>query len=925
MKKTWKKLFGKATAFVAATAVILSVFNFSAFADEEDNWTEDWNQASPDDGFSQAAPQEYCEIYGHVKDSGVILQNPTCVSEGIIQYHCAVCGIDMITEYVSPTGHVSDDGTVVKNPTTIEPGEIEYRCTVCGMVLREEAIPVTSKRDLPNAVFDTVSCALSNIPDNSTVMINGAVISDNASGSISLQFGFPNPGDYTIKVRANGTEAQAASDPQSIHTHKPAAPAHVQTVSEPAKGGNGYIGGVDISMEYSYADQDTWIACTHSSQPVTAGIYIVRYRATPTSVPSDSVEVVVAKERQDKPQTPSAAFDAVNHQLTNLVSGMVYSTNAGDTWTKVDAAAVKLSQDAVNQAVAYKTIWVKNIVDGMESDVQTVAVLRQAQPTGLSTVPATSGNNGVIKGVGTDMQYRKEGSDAWIDIGSSEVAGLSKGKYHVRRKAIGATVESNPVDVVVDDKASGGREATPTAQFNAYNMHIDGVSGCRISYDGGNTWTDKISNSTYILDESKISLSRGIVLYRPGNGSTTTDSNRQYIPVTKQPTPVGITATSATPTVPGTIAGVDVTMQYKPANQANWIDVNSNVIAVAAGTYYVRRHGYAQSLPSDWVTVVIKAQTVVTPIAPGTVVPSDTGKKNDTSDANANKKDDAKKEEKTDNRKEEEKKEPEKTETGAADSETPSDDSNAVQSTEAVIVDLSQSSSVDAEVFVEAASQTAPLVLVADASAVWSVAPADINVDEVKNLGSVDLGITENTDSIPKDVVDTVVDSAKAQVVDHTFDIKHEGDFGFKANLTLKVDNTAKGKYAVLYYYNKAAGTMDFIGCSPVNDDAEATFTLTHASSYAVIISNEKLSGAPAKDIEVSQVSKDDSQSNGAVTSDNAEGGAVNTAPAKEKKSGAVVIIIIIVICILIAALVFTLIQKKKIEEAEKKKHHKQY
>lgn len=185
---------------------------------------------------------------------------------------------------------------ITKQATATEPGEVEYKCVSCGMLLREEIIPVRIKRERPLSVINTEKCTLFNIPENSIVSVNGKVISFSANGSLDLAGEFANPGDYVITVIANETEL-AASDPQAIYIFKPAAPGDVQTL--PANGdNNGLIAGVGPFMEYKAVDSDTWSICVGPTQPLPAGVYKVRLRATATSVASEPYEVVVGQEGQ---------------------------------------------------------------------------------------------------------------------------------------------------------------------------------------------------------------------------------------------------------------------------------------------------------------------------------------------------------------------------------------------------------------------------------------------------------------------------------------------------------------------------------------------------------------------------------------------------------------------------------------------------
>lgn len=189
--------------------------------------------------------------------------------------------------------HAVELPVITKQATTTEPGEIEYKCVSCGMVLREEIIPVMLKRERPLSVINTEKCTLFNIPENSIVAVNGKVVSFSASGSIDLSAEFAAAGDYVITVIANETEL-AASDPQSIYVYKPAAPGDVQTL--PANGNvNGLISGVGTFMEYKPVNSDTWSICVSETQPLPAGIYQVRIRATAVSIASEPFEVIVGQ------------------------------------------------------------------------------------------------------------------------------------------------------------------------------------------------------------------------------------------------------------------------------------------------------------------------------------------------------------------------------------------------------------------------------------------------------------------------------------------------------------------------------------------------------------------------------------------------------------------------------------------------------
>ncbi len=49
--------------------------------------------------------------------------------------------------------------------------------------------------------------------------------------------------------------------------------------------------------------------------------------------------------------------------------------------------------------------------------------------------------------------------------------------------------------------------------------------------------------------------------------------------------------------------------------------------------------------------------------------------------------------------------------------------------------------------------------------------------------------------------------------------LSHEGEFGFTAVLTLKLDKENSGLFANLFYYNKTKGEMEFICLDRIAED----------------------------------------------------------------------------------------------------------
>ncbi len=66
--------------------------------------------------------------------------------------------------------------------------------------------------------------------------------------------------------------------------------------------------------------------------------------------------------------------------------------------------------------------------------------------------------------------------------------------------------------------------------------------------------------------------------------------------------------------------------------------------------------------------------------------------------------------------------------------------------------------------------------------------------------------------------------------------LTHDGEFGFEATLNINVGTAYSGKYGNLYYFND--GFLEFISAAKVDANGNASLAFTHASDYAIVISD---------------------------------------------------------------------------------------
>ena len=723
------------------------------------------------------------------------------------------------------------------------------------------------KRETPKAVYDITTAVLSNIPQNSAYSVDKGVTWVNASGQATVMVA---AGDSTILVKALGDDMQLESD--------------IQTIS--------------VSVR--------------------------------------------------KADMPNAYFDGTRCVLAGLDAGMAVSfdTSSFQTITDKSCTQIMLSDTQLGHALLYGFVSVKRLGNGtttLDSDIQHVAVAQFVAPGGLKSSPASNGNNGEIKNVDATMQYRKDGSNNWIDIGGSKISGLSSGKYYVRRRASGSTIASNETAITVEKKSNDqSKEATPNADFNAMIMTLSNVRGCRYSTDGGSNYSGTVDSDFVVIPENKLSTNNGIRIYRPGNGSSTTNSDVQTISLSRQSTPSGVAAISATATTLGSIHGVNAAMEYKEASAPSWIAVTGDKIEnLKAGNYYIRVRGAYTTLPSQAIAVVISQQsapavvkpTVVQATAtPAPVANTEQSQKTDTkqSQKTDTKQTDTKKEEKTEESKKDDIKKAddgEKATENTVQTEAATDTSmltdvadttaepvlanapeekgwaaiEAHMDEDALMIEMNGSTELPAQVIEAAKQANTELILGMSSDAVWSILPKDI----VSATQNIDMGIIEDTSTIPEEILSEVKTKGN---VEKTFEVKHEGDFGFKAKLTLKLKENSVGKYAYLLYYNVNTKAMELIDSTLVNEKCQASFQMTHASSYAVVVSEEPLDFA---------YEKPDEQS-GEIETIKVE----KKEKAKSATTKMVVIMTVVFIVLAIGGILFYTRQKQAIEDRRRKQAH---
>lgn len=116
-----------------------------------------------------------------------------------------------------------------------------------------------------------------------------------------------------------------------------------------------------------------------------------------------------------------------------------------------------------------------------------------------------------------------------------------------------------------------------------------------------------------------------------------------------------------------------------------------------------------------------------------------------------------------------------------------------------------------------------------------------VNGRDVTAAGkNIDLGVVfggEAGKTIPVEIINNV--TGERYSVNLT--LAYDGEFGFRATLTVNMDKKNAGLFANLFYYNEQSGKLEFICAGEIDSQGEVGLTFTHASDYTIIVDRQSM------------------------------------------------------------------------------------
>ena len=129
----------------------------------------------------------------------------------------------------------------------------------------------------------------------------------------------------------------------------------------------------------------------------------------------------------------------------------------------------------------------------------------------------------------------------------------------------------------------------------------------------------------------------------------------------------------------------------------------------------------------------------------------------------------------------------------------------------------------------------------------WTIGGTEVLAS---NLKDVDLEVKVGVDVVPSGLVSSIAEGKPTTQISLT----HNGDFGFRADLSLNLGSENSGGTSSLYYYD-SSGKLIFMNAGKIGADGSTSLSFSHASDYVIVV--EK-AAPPATDNEEDTDKKED-------------------------------------------------------------------
>ena len=167
-----------------------------------------------------------------------------------------------------------------------------------------------------------------------------------------------------------------------------------------------------------------------------------------------------------------------------------------------------------------------------------------------------------------------------------------------------------------------------------------------------------------------------------------------------------------------------------------------------------------------------------------------------------------------------------------------------IQDRDVIEVEMNGTTTVPGDIFATIRGRNVTVVFHMGDGITWKVNGKDVTSTEVKDI---DFGVVlggEAGKTIPVEIINNV--TGERYFVNMT--LAYDGEFGFKAVLTVNVDKKNAGLFANLFYYNEQSGGLEFVCAGEIDSKGEVELTFTHASDYTIILDKQSMEAGAVED-----------------------------------------------------------------------------
>lgn len=463
------------------------------------------------------------------------------------------------------------------------------------------------KEPTPTITIDFVNEQLTGFDSAGRYEIEHGQLKESVSGSTTFSITDDMMSKYwKIKKLGNGTTTDDSEQQELLIPGRAQLPEDwIQAFDETVQGKNdGYLLGVNSEQEYRLLGEPSWLKGYGSGkiENLAPGTYEIR-TANGYQFVSPIVQKTIKAGLPQHP-IPTITIDYEEELLKGFDPNGNYKLWHFPTSKEVTGQTeIKLSEDMFGKGWEIVRIGEDGVVQDSEGQELLIDHRTIIPEQIIEAIPesAQGENDGQIKGVDSNMSYRKVGSNDWLLGPPDRVAkNLEPGEYEMCY--LGSNVAKKFASKLVKRIVEAGlpREATPTITIDYEAEKLIGFdenSKYEVNFGSGKK---EIANQTELKITEEMFGTGGTIVEK-GDGTNTQNSKAQILTIPWRQTLLEnhVTAIdeSAKGENDGKLQGINLAREYRKKGDTNWIKgaSNSTVENLAPGQYEIRYFGSNQT------------------------------------------------------------------------------------------------------------------------------------------------------------------------------------------------------------------------------------------------------------------------------------------------------------------------------------------